>query len=173
MQSQPTSGRSLWSALPEATQHIATIMNCAPVYGLVQDPVRKEVPDAVATCKRAGIVVRMVTGDNVHTAQHIARECGILTDGGLALEGPNFRTMPEQELVRLLPRLQVSPVVLCLVPFLWFPACHALLGSIGFLACRLILILFSLVLILLFVPSILLLHRSLRLCLLSAWLRGV
>ena len=78
----------------------------------MQDPVRKEVPDAVATCKRAGIVVRMVTGDNVHTAQHIARECGILTEGGLALEGPNFRTMSESELVKLLPRLQVSPAPL-------------------------------------------------------------
>ena len=75
---------------------------------VLQDPVRQEVPEAVATCKRAGIVVRMVTGDNVHTAQHIARECGILTEGGLALEGPNFRTMPEAELIKLLPRLQVS-----------------------------------------------------------------
>ncbi len=42
---------------------------------------RKEVPDAVATCQRAGITVRMVTGDNIHTAKHIARECGILTGG--------------------------------------------------------------------------------------------
>ena len=75
---------------------------------VLQDPVRQEVPEAVATCKRAGIVVRMVTGDNVHTAQHIARECGILTEGGLALEGTNFRTMPEAELIKLLPRLQVS-----------------------------------------------------------------
>ena len=50
----------------------------------------------------------MVTGDNVHTAQHIARECGILTEGGLALEGPQFRVMPEHELVNLLPRLQVN-----------------------------------------------------------------
>ena len=75
-----------------------------------QDPVRQEVPEAVATCKRAGIIVRMVTGDNVHTAQHIARECGILTAGGLALEGPNFRTMPEPELIKLLPRLQVSVI---------------------------------------------------------------
>lgn len=65
-------------------------------------------PNAVATCKHAGIVVRMVTGDNVHTAQHIARECGILTEGGLALEGPQFRVMPEHELVNLLPRLQVN-----------------------------------------------------------------
>ncbi|EFN57544.1 hypothetical protein CHLNCDRAFT_6358, partial [Chlorella variabilis] len=73
----------------------------------IKDPVRKEVPDAVATCQRAGITVRMVTGDNIHTAEHIARECGILTDGGLALEGPDFRVMPEEELLPLLPRLQV------------------------------------------------------------------
>ena len=29
----------------------------------IKDPVRDEVPDAVATCQRAGIVVRMVTGE--------------------------------------------------------------------------------------------------------------
>eukprot|EP00803_Ostreobium_quekettii_P006058 evm.model.scf_144.7 EVM.evm.TU.scf_144.7 scf_144:78288-87675(-) len=73
----------------------------------IKDPVRKEVPGAVATCQKAGIVVRMVTGDNVHTAQHIAKECGILTDGGVALEGPQFRTMPEEELIKMLPKLQV------------------------------------------------------------------
>ena len=71
---------------------------------------RKEVPDAVATCHRAGIVVRMVTGDNIHTARHIAKECGILTEGGIALEGPKFRDMPEEEVLELLPRLQVSHV---------------------------------------------------------------
>lgn len=30
----------------------------------IKDPVRKEVPDAVATCQKAGIVVRMVTGES-------------------------------------------------------------------------------------------------------------
>jgi len=75
---------------------------------LPQDPVCAEVPDAVATCQGAGIVVRMVTGDNIHTAKHIARECGILTDEGIALEGPVFRRMPEEELLPLLPKLQVS-----------------------------------------------------------------
>lgn len=73
-------------------------------------------PEAVATCQRAGIVVRMVTGDNIHTAKHIARECGILTDGGIALEGPQFRRMPEEEVVELLPRLQVS--CLCILAML-------------------------------------------------------
>jgi len=48
-----------------------------------------------------------VTGDNVHTASHIARECGIMMEGGLALEGPTFRKMTEEELIPILPKLQV------------------------------------------------------------------
>lgn len=73
----------------------------------IKDPVRAEVPDAVKCCQKAGIVVRMVTGDNIHTARHIARECGILTEDGVALEGPEFRKMPIQELLPKLPKLQV------------------------------------------------------------------
>lgn len=72
----------------------------------IKDPVRAEVPDAVAVCKRAGIFVRMVTGDNTYTAQHIARECGILTDG-IALEGPDFRNRSDEELKKILPTVQV------------------------------------------------------------------
>ena len=43
--------------------------------------------------KGAGVVVRMVTGDNALTAQAIAKEAGILVEGddGLVLEGPVFR----------------------------------------------------------------------------------
>ena len=48
----------------------------------------------------------MVTGDNIHTARHIARDCGILTEGGLALEGPAFRVMPQEEMDKMLPDLQ-------------------------------------------------------------------
>lgn len=46
----------------------------------------------MAACQDAGIRVRMVTGDNMHTAQQIARECGLLRGGG-AMEGPTFRTL--------------------------------------------------------------------------------
>ena len=76
---------------------------------------RKEVPGAVAVCQRAGITVRMVTGDNVHTARHIARECGILTDG-TSMEGPVFRSMPEEDLLTALPRLQVVGATQTLEP---------------------------------------------------------
>ena len=58
-------------------------------------------------CKRAGITVRMVTGDNTYTAQHIARECGILGEGGVALEGPDFRNRSDEELKEILPSVQV------------------------------------------------------------------
>lgn len=89
-------------------------MGSDSLLGHMQDPVRKEVPEAVATCHRAGILVRMVTGDNIHTARHIAKECGILTEGGIALEGPRFRDMSEEEQLELLPRLQVCLCMLCI-----------------------------------------------------------
>ena len=65
------------------------------VVGII-DPLRSDVKDAVATCQAAGIMVRMVTGDNIHTAKAIAKQCGILTEGGAALEGPVFRNMTLQ-----------------------------------------------------------------------------
>jgi P-type Ca2+ transporter type 2C len=73
----------------------------------VKDPLRSEVPEAVATCQRAGMTIRMVTGDNVLTARKIARECGILYGDGIALEGPVFRSMSIQEKIAIVPKLQV------------------------------------------------------------------
>lgn len=54
---------------------------CLDAIAGIMDPLRKDVVEAVATCQRAGIFVRMVTGDNLHTAQAIARQAGILKDG--------------------------------------------------------------------------------------------
>jgi Ca2+-transporting ATPase len=58
----------------------------------IKDPLRIETKDAVATCQQAGIVVRMVTGDNIDTARFIAQDCGIITHPRhIALEGADFR----------------------------------------------------------------------------------
>jgi Ca2+-transporting ATPase len=73
----------------------------------IKDPVRDEVPQAVADCKRAGIYVRMVTGDNIHTATHIAGECGILCQNGIAIEGPQFNLMQDEEIKAIIPNLRV------------------------------------------------------------------
>jgi Ca2+ transporting ATPase len=47
----------------------------------VRDIPRKEVPDAIKKCHKAGIKVRMVTGDNIITAKAIARDVGITKEG--------------------------------------------------------------------------------------------
>jgi Ca2+-transporting ATPase len=75
----------------------------------IKDPVRPGVKDAVLTCLAAGITVRMVTGDNIYTAMAIARECGILTDG-VALEGPEFRSMSPEQMKDIIPRIQVPKI---------------------------------------------------------------
>jgi len=51
-----------------------------------------QVPEAIAKCQRAGITVRMVTGDNVNTARSIATKCGIIRPNQdfLVMEGPDF-----------------------------------------------------------------------------------
>ncbi|RHY33037.1 hypothetical protein DYB32_001924 [Aphanomyces invadans] len=81
-------------------------MVCCAIFGIM-DPLRADVADSVQICQRAGITVRMVTGDNIHTARAIAKQCGILTADGVALEGPVFRQMPKDQLLPLLPKLQV------------------------------------------------------------------
>lgn len=73
----------------------------------IKDPVRPGVKEAVESCLAAGITVRMVTGDNIHTAKAIAKECGILTDNGLAIEGPEFRNKSPDEMRQIIPRIQV------------------------------------------------------------------
>lgn len=58
-------------------------------------------------CQKAGITVRMLTGDNLLTAKSIGKQCGILTDEGVALEGPKFRQMSEAEMDEVIPKLQI------------------------------------------------------------------
>jgi len=73
----------------------------------ISDPLRPDVPAAIERCHEAGIVVRMITGDNIETARAIASECGILTEAGTALDGPSFRKLTPAQLDELLPTLQV------------------------------------------------------------------
>ncbi|XP_032445998.1 plasma membrane calcium-transporting ATPase 1 isoform X3 [Xiphophorus hellerii] len=95
---------------------ILTGLTCICVVG-IEDPVRPEVPDAIKKCQRAGITVRMVTGDNINTARAIACKCGILQPGDdfLCLDGKEFnrrirneRGEIEQERIdKIWPKLRV------------------------------------------------------------------
>ncbi|KAL1663042.1 hypothetical protein GGF50DRAFT_103433 [Schizophyllum commune] len=73
----------------------------------IEDPLRDGVRDAVAKCQRAGVAVKMCTGDNVLTARSIALQCGIFTPGGIIMEGPTFRELSKEDMLEIVPRLQV------------------------------------------------------------------
>ncbi|XP_069165984.1 plasma membrane calcium-transporting ATPase 2 isoform X2 [Procambarus clarkii] len=82
----------------EDEDNIISNLTCLCVLG-IEDPVRPEVPDAIHRCQRAGITVRMVTGDNINTARSIASKCGILKpgDNSLILEGKEFNRRVRDE----------------------------------------------------------------------------
>ena len=67
--------------------------------GLValEDPVRPDVPAAIAECRTAGIRVVMITGDHPATAISIARQAG-LASGGAAVTGAELAAMSDAEL---------------------------------------------------------------------------
>jgi sodium/potassium-transporting ATPase subunit alpha len=72
----------------------------------LDDPIRAEVPAAVARCHAAGIRVLLITGDHPDTAESVARDCGILTADASAeeriLHGEDLERMRERDLVERL-----------------------------------------------------------------------
>ena len=64
-----------------------------------------QVPDAVRKCQKAGITVRMVTGDNVITARSVAIKCGIITpnDESLVYDGKEFNSYIRDPDTKVLP----------------------------------------------------------------------
>ena len=73
----------------------------------IQDPLRDGAGQAVRTCQKAGVVVRMVTGDNILTAKAIAEQCGILSAGDIAMEGLQFRKLSKPQMNESVSRLRV------------------------------------------------------------------
>ncbi len=68
------------------------------------DPLRAEAKDAVAIALRAGIDVRMITGDHAVTARAIGEELGL---GVGAISGPELQELTDDELKARLPELHV------------------------------------------------------------------
>lgn len=76
--------------------------------GLValEDPVRPDVPQAIAECHAAGIRVVMMTGDHPATALSVARPVGLPTDG-VVMTGAELSALDEVELAARLPNIHV------------------------------------------------------------------
>lgn len=74
----------------------------------IEDPLRPEVKESILNCKKAGVIVVMVTGDHLNTAKKIAKDCGIYeSENDITLEGPVFRSLKEDELKIILPYIRI------------------------------------------------------------------
>ena len=71
----------------------------------LEDPVRPDVPQAIAECRAAGIRVVMITGDHPATAVSIARQAGIMGDitaDGQVMTGAELTAMTDDDLAKRL-----------------------------------------------------------------------
>jgi magnesium-transporting ATPase (P-type) len=68
--------------LPDTAAEAETAMEFLGLVGMA-DPVRPEVPEAVARCRAAGMRIVMITGDHPSTALAVAREAGLDADGAV------------------------------------------------------------------------------------------
>ena len=76
----------------------------------ISDPLREEVPGAVRECAKAGIDVKIVTGDTSATAIEIARQIGIWHDNipdGAQITGPDFASLSDDEAYQRVEALKV------------------------------------------------------------------
>lgn len=71
------------------------------------DPVREDVPEAVEQCHKAGIEVKIVTGDVSGTAIEIARQIGIEPSEGFHITGAEFATLSDEEALERIKSLKV------------------------------------------------------------------
>ena len=75
------------------------------------DPPREEAKMAIDTCRRAGIRVKMITGDHALTASAIARQLGMIdshvSDADTVVTGAALATMSDQELSEAAERASV------------------------------------------------------------------
>ena len=71
------------------------------------DPPRPEAIDAVAACKRAGMTVKMITGDHPSTAAAIAAQIGIADGSQPAVTGAEMAELGDRELIELAERTNV------------------------------------------------------------------
>ena len=82
----------------------------------ISDPVREDVPAAVAECRGAGIEIKIVTGDTPGTAREIARQIALLSPGeadnqesmqSKIITGPEFAALSDDELTERVADIRI------------------------------------------------------------------
>jgi Ca2+-transporting ATPase len=100
-------GRFGGATLPQTPQ--AFDLTFAGLVGLL-DPLRPDVPSAVADCRRAGVKVIMVTGDYPATARSIAAQAGL--PAGDTITGPELAELSDKELIDRAPNITIFARIL-------------------------------------------------------------
>ncbi|MCL4768491.1 MAG: cation-transporting P-type ATPase [Hyphomicrobiaceae bacterium] len=77
--------------------HIDNGFELLAAFGLI-DPPRAEAKRAVQDCHRAGIIVKMITGDHTRTARSISRELGIASSAGRVMNGRDLDKTSDEDL---------------------------------------------------------------------------
>jgi Ca2+-transporting ATPase len=92
-------GMRRWTSLPEdlTPETVERDLTLLGFVGLV-DPPREEAREAVETCKAAGIVPVMITGDHPVTAKAIAQRLGIQNDADTVLAGDELARLSVEDL---------------------------------------------------------------------------
>ncbi len=73
----------------------------------ISDPLRADVYEAVKSCRKAGVGLKILTGDNIVTATAIAGELHVLENGGIAVEAKDIMDLSDEELCAKLPSISV------------------------------------------------------------------
>ena len=77
----------------------------------ISDPVREDVPAAVEECRKAGIGVKIVTGDTSATAAQIGLRIGLFPEGEVpsdsVISGPQFAALSDEEVGRMAERIRI------------------------------------------------------------------
>lgn len=74
---------------------------------VIADPLSPDVYASIQDCYRAGIEVKMLTGDNILTARAIANELHMLDEDHIAVEAKEIDAMSDEELKEALKKIQV------------------------------------------------------------------
>jgi Ca2+-transporting ATPase len=73
----------------------------------MEDPIREGVREAVALAQRAGIQVKMITGDYRRTAERIGRNIGLMKEGDEILEGAEMAALSDEQLDEHVGRIAI------------------------------------------------------------------
>ncbi|WP_299549763.1 calcium-translocating P-type ATPase, PMCA-type [uncultured Helicobacter sp.] len=73
----------------------------------IADPLREDAYEAIMECKRAGIALKILTGDNLETAKAIGNALHLLNEHSIAIEAQEIEKLSQEELLKILPNITI------------------------------------------------------------------